>query len=231
MLLAAAGCGGSGGTTIAEPVEFDVGDNDHAVVAAFGESITAGVGSSDGAGYRGELQRLLAAGGRPGLRVVDEGLVGSTSAAGAARIGDVLRRQRPAALLVLYGPSDPALTELQPPLDSGAPSIVDNIRTIIEAARANRTLVVVSTLPPVCGGGRAHQRQRTANLNEQIRGLARGMGGHDLGIVLVDAWGDFLRAAPPDGCGLLDASGTFPTGAGYAALAGTFYGGLRYLAW
>lgn len=230
-LLLGAGCGGGGSTGPGDPVEFDVGDNDRSVVVAFGDGIAAGVGSTGGAGFRGELQRLLAAAGRGGLRVVDEGVPGSTSAQGAARIGEVLRRRRPAALLLLYGEADEALTILQPPLDHPEPPLADSLRAIIEAARANRTLVLVSTLPPVCAPAPIYRRERTAAANLEVRALARETSAGDLGVVLVDAWGDFLRESPADGCGLVGATGTLPSDAGYATLAASFAGGLSSLAW
>lgn len=231
LLAGAAGCSGSGTDATPTPVAFDVGANDHTAVAAFGEGLTVGAGSGDGAGYRNDLAALLAADGRTTLRIVNEGVTGSTSAQGAARISEVLSRVRPAALLLLYGSSDPAIVDLQPPLDAQPRAVADNLRVIIGAARANRTLVVVSTLPPVCGTGRVHERERTAAVNATIRGLALELGSSDLGVVLVDAWGDFTTNASPDGCGLLGASGNLPTDAGYAVLAETFHGGLKNLAW
>ncbi len=230
-LLLAAGCSGSGTDSPSDVVQFDVGGNHRAVLLAYGDGITAGPGASGGAGYDVTLDRLLAEAGRPGLRIVNEGRAGSSSADGASRIGEALGRVRPAVLLLLYGSSDASITALQPPLDPPGGAVDRNLRTMIEAARAGRTLVVVSTLPPVCGEGRLYQRERTSAANEKIRSLARELGASDLGVVLVDAWADFLRAAPPDGCGLIGPSGNLPTDDGHAALAATFAGGLQYLAW
>lgn len=230
LLLAVAACGGGSGPA-PDAVQFDVGGNDRTALLAFGDGITAGTGSSDGAGYAPSLERLLAEAGRPSLRVVNEGREGSSSADGAARIREALARVRPAALLLLYGASDESLTALQPPLVPPGGTLTENLRSMIEAARAADTLVVISTLPPVCGEGRLYRRERTSAANESIRSLAREAGAGDLGVVLVDAWADFLREAPPDGCGLLGPAGNLPTDAGHAVLARSFAGGLQYLAW
>jgi lysophospholipase L1-like esterase len=229
--LAAPGCINGPITDPGSPVFFDISGNDQKIVVSFGGSIAAGEGSPTGAGYREDLQQLFILAGRPGLRVLDESLPKTTSTEGAGRIAEVLRRDRPAALVLLYGENDDAVG-----LPAGAPTTqrddtVAALRTIILAARSSRTLVAISTLPPVCGDGRMAQRGRTAELNEKISALARELSAGDLGVVLVDAWRDFVAAAPPDGCRLIGESGDRPNVDGYRVLAASFAAGLKPIAW
>lgn len=235
LLLAAAflaaGCTTGSLTDPESPVFFDIGGNDQKVIVSFGAGIAAGEGSPGGVAYLEILRQLLFASGRPAVRILDESVPGTTSTEGSGRIGAVLARDRPAVLLLLYGENDEAIG-----LPAGAPATqredtMAALRATIAAARANRTLVVVSTLPPVCGDSRSIQRDRTAALNEQIRGLVLEMAAGDLGVVLVDAWRDFLAAAPPDGCALIGSSGERPDADGYATLVATWAGGLKNIAW
>ena len=105
------------------------------------------------------------------------------------------------------------------------------LRFAARYAAHTAALVLVSTLPPVCAPAPVYRRERTAAANLEVRALARETSAGDLGVVLVDAWGDVLRESPADGCGLVGATGTLPSDAGYATLAGSFAGGLSSLAW
>lgn len=235
LLLAAAflapGCTDAPLTDPESPVMFDVGGNDRQVIGAFGGDIAGGQGSQDPNAYRTYLQQLVLPVGRPAPRIVDESLPGTTSAEEAGRIETVLHRDRPAALLLLSGENDEAVL-----LDSGNAAskrqdTIAALRAIIGAARANHTLVVVSTLPPVCGLARAARRDRSALLNDQIRALAYELSSQDLGVLMVDAWRDFLAAAPPDGCALIGESGERPNTDGYRVLAGSWAAALKHVAW
>ncbi len=234
IVATAAGCGTTGTTAAPDnPMPFDIGTNDPTVVVAFGDSISEGVDSTDGTGYRDDLERRFANAGRPDIRVLNEGIGGSVSGDGAARIADVLSRDRPAALVLLYGTND----ELR-----GLPQAVferevvtptsENLRRIIDACRANRTLVVLSTIPPVCGPARTRQRANIVTMNEKIRQIGRELGASDLGVMLADPWTAFLSLAPPDGCALISTNNNnHPNDAGYAVLADLYHEQLRTAAW
>ena len=75
------------------------------VYLAFGDSITFGDGSSDGSGYRDELQAdLRAYWGK--ADVANDGVPGTKSNKGESRAGASLATRRPAYLLILYGTND-----------------------------------------------------------------------------------------------------------------------------
>lgn len=84
------------------PVRLPIGDNQPNVYVAFGDSLTTGVGSATGAGYRGPLQGQLTSYFGQGF-VVDAGRDGTFSSRGAERIPGVMSRERPAYTLIFYG--------------------------------------------------------------------------------------------------------------------------------
>jgi len=231
---AAAGCGTSGTSADPDnPMLLDIAGNDRRVVVAFGDSISTGIDSTDGSGYRDDLERRFANGGRSGIRVIDEGIPGSYSSAGVDRITEVLRRDRPAALILLYGTNDElhSLPQAVYEREVVVPTS-ENLRRIIEACRENRTLVVLSTIPPVCGPARTRQRANIASMNEKIRQIGVELSTRDFGVALADPWDAFLAYAPPDGCALINLEhGNHPNDAGYAVLADTYYDRLSTLAW
>jgi lysophospholipase L1-like esterase len=224
------GCSGGGPSSPEAPPAFDVRPNDRSVLVAFGDSISWGDESSDGQGYRRHLEDLLASAGRPGMHVINEGIPGTVAEEGAARIEEVLRRDRPAVLLLLYGTNDEAFGLPQSVLRRQVTTTSEYLRMIISAARANRTIVVVSTLPAICAP-RLHQRDLAVSMNDKIRALALEMGASDLGVILADSWTDFLSTSPPDGCALIGPGGNHPTDTGYAVLAGSFFKALQKIAW
>lgn len=229
LLVAAAACGGSGSSE-SSPIKFDIGSNNPGIVVAFGDSISDGYDSENGMGYRDDLESLFAGDGRNYIRVLDEGEPGTVSEDGAERIDAVLARDRPAALVLLYGTNDEFLS--LPKLIESPGTTSGNLRQIIHAARANKTIVAVSTIPPVCGNGRQFQRNNIIAMNARIRDMVRGMQAVDDGIFLADAWDAFLRKAPPDGCSLIKMPrGNHPTEAGYAVLAETYFDALFYARW
>lgn len=100
-------CGGASGPPApaaeAPPAEPPAAD-ERPVIAAFGDSLTAGYGVPPGSGYPGFLQRELDARGLE-YRVVNEGISGETTAQGLVRSGAVLAR-KPRWAIVCYGAND-----------------------------------------------------------------------------------------------------------------------------
>jgi len=231
---AAQGCGNTGSVASpGNPMVFDIAGNDGRVVVAFGDSISEGIDSTDGTGYRDDLERRFANEGRGEIRVLNEGIAGSFSSAGVERIDAVLRRDRPAALILLYGTND-ELHSLPQAIYAREVIIPtsENLRRIIEACRENRTLVVLSTIPPVCGPGRTRQRANIASMNEKIRQIGVELSSDDFGVMLADPWDAFMAYAPPDGCALINLEhGNHPNDAGYAVLAEIYHNQLRNVAW
>jgi lysophospholipase L1-like esterase len=215
------GCpGGNSG-----PTEYDIGGNDPNGVVAFGDSISDGYDSYNGMGYRDDLEYLFASDGRSGIRVLDEGEPGTFSEQGVERINTVLARDRPAVLILLYGTND-EVSEV--PMGT----TIDNLRQIVNASRANQTIVVLSTIPPVCGPEREFQRVNIIALNEEIRSLGKELRAADDNVFFADAWDAFISAAPPDGCSLINpVPGNHPNEEGYGVLARTYYKALGDARW
>lgn len=236
LLLAGEGCGGCDKSSPTEPTEpepgiYDIGSNNPDVIVAFGDSISDGYDSVGGEGYRDDLEELFAADGRS-ITVLDEGEPGTFSADGADRITKVLAHDRPAVLILLYGTNDEFTSLPKHALEIEEDTTSANLIRIITAARANKTLVVVSTIPPVCLDSREFQRNNISEMNDKIREFVAELQESDNGIFLADAWNAFLDDAPPDGCDLINMDrGNHPNEAGYATLARTYYDSLFYVAW
>ncbi len=104
------------------------------VILAFGDSLTAGTGAGDTESYPAVLARLT------GRRVVNAGIPGEFSAAGAARLPALLERERPALLILCHGGND-LLARQEERL------IADNLRLMVRAARERGISVVLLAVP------------------------------------------------------------------------------------
>lgn len=105
-----------------------------AVILAFGDSLTAGLGVSPEQSYPAVLARLS------GRRVVNAGVPGEVTADGLARLPDVLDETRPQLLLVLHGGND-ILRNLDPVQAAG------NLSAMVRQARARGIGVVLIGVP------------------------------------------------------------------------------------
>jgi lysophospholipase L1-like esterase len=133
------------GATVFVPAVLPVGTNRANRYIAFGDSLSAGEGSSDDQGYRSYLEAdLRSYWGRAELR--NEGEPGTRSNAGEARLDGVLAREKPAYTLVLYGTND--WNELECKVDFPCFTI-DSLRSMIRQAKDRNSLPVVGTIPPV----------------------------------------------------------------------------------
>ncbi len=125
----AAGCGGKGPVPPRlEPLPAG------AVVLAFGDSLTAGTGAPPGQDYPARLARLT------GLRVINAGVPGETSAAGLRRLPRLLEAHRPALVVLCHGGND-LLRRL--PRDA----LEANLRRMVALARAAGAQVVLVGVP------------------------------------------------------------------------------------
>lgn len=137
IMLALVSCEGGGGG-IADGHDF--GDNDPNLYVAFGDSITEGYGLDNY--YECYPVRLA---GMLGKTVANEGVGGNRSAEGFARVDRVLRSYKPGYLLILFGSNDLIHRWSQT-------YTIANLRAIIQAAKNNKTIPVIATVPPACKG-------------------------------------------------------------------------------
>lgn len=223
-------CGGCLSTGSSDQT-YDIGDNLPEIGLAFGDSISHGRDSlyalaiddagPDEPGYRVKLEELFAADGRT-LRMREDGVPGSVSAQGAARIEATLGATTPAFAVVLYGTNDAFM-------DSPSAELIRNLRSIVEECRRNKSIVVLCTLPPTCGLDA--QRERIREYNPQIRDLAAALDAALEGVFLADLALAFESAAE-DSCDLINPeNGVHPTREGYELIATTVHDRLRDVTW
>ncbi len=198
LLLGGAGCESSGGGSKHDKASVDFGDNDPNVYVALGDSITGDINYGV-APYPPRLAGML------GQTVINEGNGGETSGGGAGRVNSVLARHKPGYLLILYGAND-----LLHGRDQA--TTIGNLRYIIQAAKNNKTVPVISTLTPMTGNydlwDSGEQR-----LSNAIRNLA-----NEEGAWLVDAAAEFNHDP-----GYMSIDGLHPNDAGCQLLAHAFY--------
>jgi acyl-CoA thioesterase I len=105
-----------------------------AVVLAFGDSLTFGLGASPGESYPVRLEALI------GRKVVSSGVVGETSAGGLARLPAALDDAKPQLVILCEGGNDflQKLDEAQ---------AASNIRAMVRTARASGAQVVLVAVP------------------------------------------------------------------------------------
>jgi len=199
------------GVALAPLVAADDGPRPHTYLA-FGDSITAGDGSSDECGYRCRLESALRA--RFGqAEVINEGTPAADSRRGLRSITKALDRHRPAVTLILFGTNDWA-DEPREPL-----STANSLRKIVREVKARQSRPYVATIPPVNAGfdanATAARNEWVTRANALIRAMAR-----EEGAILVDVHAALLAAGPAK---TLFADGVHPNDAGYAVIANSFF--------
>ena len=206
LLTFAGGCSSGGHTT-------DFGDNDPDIVVALGDSITFGKhdGGIEACGslYRGKLGFTPRLEGLTGKTVINEGVCGEKSSGGRERVYGVLQRWRPAVLLIDYSPND---------IVDGPNETIANLRTMIAAARSNKTVPILGTLVPAVGDHDAWESFIEA-VNIKILALCdqEGISCADHHQAFMDYPG--FRENPYT---LLDNDGLHPNAAGYEVMAETW---------
>ena len=105
-----------------------------AVVLAFGDSLTLGVGARPEESYPAVLERAI------GRKVVNAGVSGETSAEGLARLPEALDETHPALVILCHGGND-FLRRLE---EAGT---VSNVRAMIELAKAHGAAVLLVATP------------------------------------------------------------------------------------
>ena len=203
------------GSDVMVGLRLPIGFNRPNVYMGFGDSITDGEGSSDGAGYRDRLQSKL--GQHFGkATVADQGIAGTRSNDGAQRIHQSLPAERPAYTLILYGTNDWNQSECK----NAFPCFtINSLRAIVQAVRGAQSLPLLATIPPCNLGGDDRctpaRQQWIHDMDELIRPLAR-----EEGAVLVDLEAAFL--AEPN-LSALFVDHIHPNDAGYEIMASEFF--------
>lgn len=192
-----AGCEDSGGDKKLGD-GHDFGNNDPNLVYCIGDSITAGNAVAGLTPYPGLLGPMI------GKNVVNAGAGGAMSSHGADIAPGILGGRKPGFLIIFYGAVDAIF-------DRSIDSTIGNLRSIVQAAKANKTIPIVATCLPQI---REHQAfNGTINqLNPRIAQMA-----DEEGAVLADLHSGF---SPPESY-LVD-DGLHPNQAGEQLIATLF---------
>jgi lysophospholipase L1-like esterase len=198
-ILLFAGCGQDD-----SPAPHDFGNNDTNLYVACGDSITeGGYGGSDPGGYPAVLASML------GKRVINQSQGGDSSDGGIGIVNSALNNYKPGYVIILFGAND--VIHSYDPNDT-----INNLRTMIEAAKNNKSIPVIGTLLPMSEEHAPFEGGVEA-LNPLIIRL-----GEEEGIAVADLfaafWGD------PS---LIVDDGLHPSDAGNQVIARTFLNALQ----
>jgi lysophospholipase L1-like esterase len=219
-LLVAAGCGGKSSSSTSSSssqaaADFDFGGNNPKKAVAFGDSITFGFLDLQKRGFRlttsnnypnilqGKLRGL-----DPAWQVINRGVGGEFTGDGVARIGAVLRSDKPGFILIMEGTNDAHHCG-----DSIA--LVNNLHRMVQSAKGNKTIPILGTIPPSFRNNPCADDIIT-EANGAIQGIAAAEG-----IVMADIFNgmnqrDLFGIAP-------DRDPLHPNERGYAVMANIWY--------
>lgn len=204
---------------VAVPAVLALGGRARAnVYLAFGDSITAGDGSSDGNGYVDTLEADLRAFWGKGT-VEGDGEPGTKSNKGEARLGKSLGIARPAYVLILYGTNDwnePECREEFPCFT------VTALRSMVQQTRDAGAFPVVGTIPPVNPAYTDLDPEARNDWVRRMNDLVRAMAREERAAV-AEIHGDFLKQPSLTS---LFADYKHPNDAGYRVIASSFFGAI-----
>jgi lysophospholipase L1-like esterase len=185
------------------------------VYLAFGDSITAGDGSTDGEGYPDDLRaQLRSFWGKADIPV--DGEPGTRSNAGRSRLPGELAFQRPAYVLILYGTND----WNEPQCRSAFPCYtIDMLRDMVQDTRSAGAFPIVGTIPPVNPQYADRQPTERNDWVRRMNELIRQMAAQERAQV-AEIHGDFMRqpSLPP-----LFFDFLHPNDAGYQVIQQAFF--------
>jgi lysophospholipase L1-like esterase len=144
--------------------------------------------------------------------VNNRGVGGERVEQGSARIGDVLRADRPGYVLIMEGTNNATNCD-------DVSFILEHLRIMVQSAQSNKTIPIIGTIPPnFRNDDCAHDVIDQANA--QIRGLASG-GGIQLAEIFNGMNSRSLFGQAPDRDPL------HPNEAGYAVMANIWFNALK----
>lgn len=185
------GGGGGGGSD-------DVGDNDKNTIVCIGDSITQGKCAPAGAPYPSRLAGLS------GKNVINAGVCGERSFDTAPRAPGVLAKHKPGYMCLLIGANDASFGD--DPVAVG-----EDVRSIIQAAKAQKTIPLVATLLPTYDP-HGYSDNAGRKISDIIRSVAK-----EEGARLVD-----LRAEFGSDRSLIQDDGLHPSDSGTQLIALSF---------
>jgi lysophospholipase L1-like esterase len=156
MLVGVFGLGCNEGSRSSYGSGHDFGANNPDLYLCFGDSMTSGIGGVTP--YTRYLAEFL---GRP---VINQGVPGERIAAGVGRLGGVLDRHKPGFCLIMHGVND-IIYRADPDY------IAEQIRRMIQIAKARNVLPAVSTITPFVVGRQVFNSSVELT-NQRIRAVA-----------------------------------------------------------
>ncbi|MBL7116120.1 MAG: hypothetical protein ISS35_10170 [Kiritimatiellae bacterium] len=185
------GGGGLGG-------DHDFGENDASLYVAYGDSITYGVGLASSESYPQQLSGTL------GTAVINAGTPGRLATQATGSAVSVLDNYKPGYMLILFGANDIIF-------GYGTDAIVEDLRTIVQAAKNNQTIPVLATLTPAYDDY-SYMQGAIDELNPKIKQMAK-----EEDVRVADLGKPFA-----DDPTLMQSDGLHPTALGAAKIAETF---------
>jgi len=159
VLTLTAGCLDDSSDALGKGHNF--GANDPNVVLCMGDSITAG-------GYSGDVSWPTRFGALVQKTAVNDGVRGSLSKAGAARINNRLNQYKPGFVIIFYGAND-AIRGENIDTTEGA------LRAMVRAAKDNGSIPLIATVLPMTGN-REVFTDNINQINQRIRSVASSEG-------------------------------------------------------
>jgi len=204
-----------GSAEVRVPLTLPIGRNQPSVYFGYGDSITAGEGSSDFSGYGPKLQNLLGPYfGR--AQVTLGGREGKTSGQGLERARSWIRSARAAYVLILYGTND---WQDQTCQNKGPDECftIDSLSGIIDVCQQFDSLPVLGTILPVNPNlAPAGRNDWVDQMNVKIKALAQ-----QRQVLLADVNAEFKNAGTPLSSLFFD--DIHPNDAGYQVLAQAWF--------
>jgi len=204
------------GGDVAVPATLPIQPNRPNVYMAFGDSITAGDGADPGETYPDWLRAdLRAFWGKADL--INQGVAGTKSYQGEARLFSLLARHRPAYVLILYGTND--WNDAPCRNDISNCETIDALRSMINQTRDFAAQPIVGTIPPVNPAYLdklpEERNAWVSTMNDQLRAMAQ-----QEQVQIAEIHADLM--AEPDLTALF-ADEKHPNSEGYRVIAGSWF--------